>query len=79
MRVAAEEIKLCFMWAKISHSNRTTNVTQTVKFFFTMVQPPPPPVGQGPLVNEDSRSHSDTPPSVGLFWTIDQPITETST
>ena len=26
-----------------------------------------------------SRSHSDTPPSVGLLWTSDQPDAETST
>ena len=28
-----------------------------------------PPVGQGLLIFEDSQSHSDTPHSVGLFWT----------
>ena len=31
------------------------------------------PVGQGLLIIEDSRSHSDTPHSVGLLWTSDQP------
>ena len=34
---------------------------------------------QGLLVVEASRSHSDTPHSVGLFWTSDQPDTETAT
>jgi hypothetical protein len=36
-------------------------------------------VGQGLLIIEASRSHSDTPHSVGLFWTSDQPDAETST
>jgi hypothetical protein len=36
-----------------------------------------PPVGQGLLIIEDSWSHSDTPHSVGLLWTSDQPVTET--
>ena len=38
-----------------------------------------PPVGQGLLIVEASRSHSDTPHSVGLLWTGDQPYAETST
>jgi hypothetical protein len=37
-----------------------------------------PPVGQGLLITEDSRSHSDTPHSVGLLWTSDQLVAETS-
>jgi len=37
-----------------------------------------PPVGQG-LIIEVSRSHSDTPHSVRLLWTSDQPDAETST
>jgi hypothetical protein len=36
-------------------------------------------VGQGLPVNEVSRSHSDTPQSVGLLWASDQPDVETST
>jgi len=36
-------------------------------------------VGQGLLIIEASRSHSDTPHSVGLLWTSDQPAAETST
>ena len=31
------------------------------------------------LIAEASRSHSDTPHSVGLLWTSDQPFTGTST
>jgi len=38
----------------------------------------PPLVGQGFLIIEASRSHSDTPHSVGLLWTSDQPVAETS-
>ena len=34
---------------------------------------------RGLLIIEVSRSHSDTPQSVGLLWTSDQPDTETST
>ena len=37
-----------------------------------------PIVGQGLLIIEASRSHSDTPHSVGLVWTSDQPDAETS-
>jgi hypothetical protein len=37
-----------------------------------------PLVGQGLLMTDVSRSHSDTPP-VGLLWTSDQPDAETST
>jgi len=36
-------------------------------------------VGHGHLIIGDSRSHSDTPHSVGLLWTSDQPNAETST
>jgi hypothetical protein len=36
-------------------------------------------VGQGLLITEASRSHSDTPHSVGLLWTSDQHDAETST
>jgi len=38
-----------------------------------------PPVGQGLLIFEGSRSQSDTPHSVGLLWMSDQSVTETST
>jgi hypothetical protein len=37
-----------------------------------------PLVGQGLLMIEASRSHSDTPHSVRLLWTSDQPDAETS-
>jgi hypothetical protein len=38
-----------------------------------------PLMGQGLLIIEASRSHSDTPHSVGLLWTSDRPVAETST
>jgi len=38
-----------------------------------------PLVGQGLLIVEDSRSHPDTPHSVGLLWTSNQPDSKTST
>jgi hypothetical protein len=45
--------------------------------FVTMAQQPL--VDQGLLMIEDSWLHSDTPLSVGLLWTSDQPEAETST
>jgi hypothetical protein len=38
-----------------------------------------PLLGLGLLIIEASRSYSDTPHSVGLLWTSDQPDAETST
>jgi len=39
-----------------------------------------PTVGQGLLIHEDSGSHTnDAPQSVGLIWTSDQLVAETST
>jgi len=37
------------------------------------------PLGQGLLIIEASRSHSVTQQSVGLLWTSDQLVAETST
>jgi hypothetical protein len=45
--------------------------------FFTTAQQPP--VGQGLLTLEASRSHSDTPHSLLLLWMCDQHNAETST
>jgi len=36
-------------------------------------------MGLGFLILEVSRSHSDTPHSVGLLWTSHRPVAETST
>jgi hypothetical protein len=38
-----------------------------------------PSLGQGLLIIDASRSHSDTPHSVRLLWTSDQPVAETLT
>jgi len=38
-----------------------------------------PLVGHGLLIIEVSRLHSDTPHTVGLHWTSDQLVAETST
>ena len=46
-------------------------------FHFFMAQQPL--VGEGLLIIEASRSHSDTPHSTGLLWTTDQSYVETST
>ena len=46
-------------------------------FFFPTTQQLP--VGQGLLITEHSRSHSDAPHWVGLLWTSDRPDAETST
>ena len=38
-----------------------------------------PPVSQGLLIIDASRSRSGTPQSVGLLWTSDRPDAETTT
>jgi hypothetical protein len=58
---------------------------KAISLGFYIHPPPPPPVAQQPLVSqglliiEASRSQSDTPHSVGLLWSSDQPNAETST
>ena len=51
--------------------------------YYIPLPPPPmagqPPVGQGLLNIDSSRSHSDTPYSVELLCTSDQPDSENST
>ena len=55
----------------------------TVMLFYNFPPPPPtaqqPPVGQGFLIIEVSRSHSDTPHSVELLPKSDQPDAVAST
>jgi hypothetical protein len=48
-----------------------------MSFFVSMAQQLV--VGQGLLIVEASRSHSDTPHSVGLLWTSEQPVEQNST
>jgi hypothetical protein len=52
-------------------------MSKEIRLRFSIAQHPP--VGQGLLIIEASRSHSDTPQSVGLLWASDQPDAETST
>jgi hypothetical protein len=47
-----------------------------VGFFFGMAWQPL--VGQGLLIVKASQSHSDTPLSIGLLWTSDRLVAETS-
>jgi hypothetical protein len=44
---------------------------------FFMAQPAI--VGQGFFIIDASRTHSDTPQSVGLLWTGDQPAADITT
>ena len=46
--------------------------------YYFLFRGQPPPVGQGLLIFKASRSHSDTRQSVGLLWTSDQLVAETS-
>jgi len=50
-----------------------------MRYTFLFSIAPQPPVGQGLLIIDASRSHSDKPHSVGLLCTSDQPDAETST
>jgi len=69
-------ITLCNIWRMQPES--CSHVRNSCKnFFFLAAQPP---VGQGLVVIEESRSHSDTPLSVELLWTTYQPdITKLNT
>jgi len=57
-------------------THMTLNFDINTKYVYLAQQPP---VGQGPLIHEDSRSHSESPQSLGHLWTSDQPDAETST
>ena len=70
--IAKDFIYLCRYWDANYHLETGLSVT-----FFPMAQHPP--VDQGFLIIEASQSYSDTPHSVGLLWTSDQPDAETST
>jgi hypothetical protein len=52
-------------------------ILHSMFFFFSKAQEPL--VGQGLLIIEASPSHSHTPHSVGLLWTSDRSVAETST
>jgi hypothetical protein len=65
---------VCFSFTK--DFSCTTHKYIHMSISVPMVQQPP--VGPGLLI-ETSRSHSDTPHSVGLLWTGDQPDAVSST
>jgi hypothetical protein len=60
---------------KITVTILLTSITRSI--FLSMVQQPK--VGQDVLIIEASQSHSDTPHSVRLLCTSDQPVAGTST
>ena len=60
----------------LSPHNISVSVLYYILLFYDFTQPP---VGLCFLIFEVSRSHSDTPHSVGLLWTSDRPVAETST
>jgi hypothetical protein len=64
-------------WLILGNSDESQHFTKATLFSPSMAQQPP--VGQGLLTVEASRSHSGTPHSVGLLWTSDQPHAETPT
>ena len=56
-------------------------ITCTLSALFTLIvfMARLTPAGQGLLIIKASRSHSDTPHSVGLPWTCDRPLADPST
>ena len=69
------------IWKQLQQYYVFVIVDNFIAPFFLAQQPlPPPPVGQGLLIQEVSRSHTnDAPQSVGILWTSDQLVAETST
>ena len=59
-----------------TYRTKTSLLSMKLIFSPTVQQPL---VDNGLLIIETSQSHSDTPHSVGLLWTCDQPDAETST
>jgi hypothetical protein len=58
------------------HEQSPSKDSSEDQFSFAVAQQPKS--GLGRLLLEVSRSHSDTPHSVGLLWTNDQSLAETS-
>ena len=63
----SKELRLIAPSSARHHSHRHTPL------FFCLAQQPSVGHGQGPLVVEAWKPYSDTPQSVGLLWTSDQP------
>ena len=57
----------------------TTMVSAYRAYFAFLTMAQQPLVDQGPLIIENSWSHSDTPQAIELLWTSDQPDAGTST
>jgi len=66
---------LCISFYHVSIIDCNKSTSHRLQHFSPMAQQPL--MGQGLLIIEASRSHSDTPHSVGLLWTSDQPVTHT--
>ena len=60
-------------------SNPAPFVSPNHLFFFFFAVALRPNAGHGLLILDVSRSHNDAPQSVGLLWTSDQLVAETST
>jgi hypothetical protein len=63
-----------FSWIQVY---RVNSYFAKMEFIF-LPRAQQPLVGQGLLINEPSKTHSDTPHSVWLLWTSDQPDAQTS-
>jgi hypothetical protein len=57
----------------------TRNYVSAKRFILSLFLAQQPLVGQGLLIHEVPRSHNDALQSVGLLWTSDQLVEETST
>ena len=71
-------VKTFKMRVLMSHNRGILPNSSILKYANTIPTPQQPLVGQDLLVIEASRSHSDTPHSVGLLWTSDQLDAETT-
>jgi hypothetical protein len=63
---------------------KTLITSKYQEYYHEYANPPPPPIHNSPQWARASscrgfKSHSVTPQSVGLLWTSDQPVAETST
>jgi hypothetical protein len=76
-RTSGSSSFVCFNTFNNSNPISDYHIKISYSLFFFMAQQSL--VGQGLLIIEASRSHSDTPHSVGRLWTSDQPDAETST
>jgi hypothetical protein len=75
--VTGQTINRAETYSETVYFKLTVSSLEPIIFFFTIVQQPP--VVQGILIIEESRLHSETPQLVGILWTSNQPVAETST